>query len=183
MPVFFLTVAGFLAGELAQAFRRRRGSTPVNVGAEVVFRLVFVGGALLLALGRARFPGAAIGGGVWTFGLGAVLGWLGLLLRWWSFRTLGRYFTVVLTTSADQPVVRTGPYRFLRHPSYSGLLLVVAGLGLMLQNWVGLAGAFGLLLVALVWRIRVEERALVAAVGDRYREFAGGRARLIPHVW
>jgi protein-S-isoprenylcysteine O-methyltransferase Ste14 len=120
---------------------------------------------------------------VWLFALGAVLGWLGLLLRWSSFVSLGKYFTVVLTTSADQPVVERGPYRFLRHPSYTGLLLVFAGLGLMLGNWVSAVGAEGLVLIAVVYRIRVEERALINALGDRYREFAASRARLIPYIW
>jgi protein-S-isoprenylcysteine O-methyltransferase Ste14 len=120
---------------------------------------------------------------VWPFALGGVLAWLGLLVRWSSFVSLGKYFTVVLKTSEDQPVVQRGPYRFLRHPSYTGLLLVFAGLGLMLGNWVSAVGAVGLVLIALAYRIRVEERALIAAVGDRYQEFAASRARLIPYVW
>jgi protein-S-isoprenylcysteine O-methyltransferase Ste14 len=112
-----------------------------------------------------------------------VLGWFGLLLRWSSFVSLGRYFTVVLKTSEDQTVVKRGPYRFLRHPSYTGLLLAFAGVGLMLGNWISAVGAVGLMLIAIVYRIRVEERALVATLGDRYREFAASRARLVPYVW
>jgi protein-S-isoprenylcysteine O-methyltransferase Ste14 len=144
---------------------------------------MFFGGILMLPLGRAVTPDAVIGGGVWLFALGAVLGWLGLLLRWSSFVSLGRYFTVVVRTGEDQPVVERGPYRVLRHPSYTGLLIVFAGVGLMLGNWVSAAGTVGLVLIALVYRLRIEERALIAALGDRYREFAASRARLIPYVW
>jgi protein-S-isoprenylcysteine O-methyltransferase Ste14 len=180
---FFVSIGAFSAGELVQALRPRRGSTHVDLRAEAAFRAMFLGGIMMLPLGRAVTPGAAIGGGVWLFALGAVLGWLGLLLRWSSFVSLGKYFTVVLTTSDDQPVVERGPYRFLRHPSYTGLLLVFAGLGLMLGNWVSAVGAEGLVLIAVVYRIRVEERALINALGDRYREFAASRARLIPYVW
>lgn len=181
--VFFLSVGAFSAGELLQALRRRRGATRVNVRAEAAFRAMFFGGILLLPLGRAAAPGAVIGGGVWLFALGAVVGWLGLLLRWWSFLTLGKYFTVVVKTSEDQPVVDRGPYRVLRHPSYTGLLLAFVGGGLMLGNWLSTVGAVGVMLIALIYRLRTEERALSAALGDRYRAFAASRARLIPYVW
>ncbi len=144
---------------------------------------MFVGGILLLPIGRALAPAAVIGGGVWVFALGAAIAWFGLLLRWWSFVSLGKYFTVVLETSNDQPIVDRGPYRVLRHPSYTGLLLAFAGFGLMLGNWVSAVGAVGLILIGLIYRIRVEERALSAAFGDRYREFAASRARLIPYIW
>ena len=181
--VFSVTVGVLAAGELLQAIRVRRGATRVSVRAETVFRAVFLGGILLLPAGRALTPGAVIGGGVWPFALGVVIAWLGLLLRWWSFVSLGQYFTLVVMTSADQPVVDRGPYRVVRHPSYTGLFLAFAGVGLMLGNWVSTVGAVGLVLIALIYRLRLEERALSAALGDRYREFAASRARLIPFVW
>jgi protein-S-isoprenylcysteine O-methyltransferase Ste14 len=71
----------------------------------------------------------------------------------------------------------------LRHPSYSGLILMFAGVGLMIGNWVSAAGAVILILIALIHRLRIEERALNATLGDRYRDFAASRARLIPYVW
>lgn len=181
--VLTVSVGAFVAGELSQGFRVRRGASRVDLRAEVVFRAMFLGGILVLPIGRAVTPGASIGGGAWVFGLGAALAWLGMLVRWWSFATLGALFTVVLRTSEDQPVVDRGPYRVLRHPGYSGLLLAFAGCGVMLGNWGSTAGALVVVLVALVHRIRVEERALIAALGDRYRDFAAGRARLIPYVW
>ncbi|MDN3357867.1 isoprenylcysteine carboxylmethyltransferase family protein [Actinomadura sp. DC4] len=181
--VFLVSVGAFLAGELVQAVRSRHGATRVNLRAEIVFRALFFAGILLLPLGRAVAPTAVIGGGVFLFGLGVAVGWLGLLLRWWSFASLGKYFTVVLETSEDQPVVTRGPYRVLRHPSYTGLLLAFAGAGLMVGNWLSAAGAVVLVLIALIHRLRIEEHALTAALGDRYREFAAGRARLLPHVW
>jgi len=112
-----------------------------------------------------------------------VVGWLGLVLRWWSFATLGRYFTIVVRTSADQAVISSGPYRVMRHPSYTGLLAALLGCGLMLGNWVGAAASFLVVLIALVFRLLREERALVDALGDTYRDFAEDRARLVPHVW
>ncbi|MBM2616627.1 isoprenylcysteine carboxylmethyltransferase family protein [Actinoplanes sp. LDG1-06] len=117
------------------------------------------------------------------FWSGMTIGLLGLLLRWWSFATLGRFFTVVVRVGQDQPVVDRGPYRWLRHPSYTGLLLVFAGAGPAFGNWLGAAASVSLILLALIYRIRIEESALTAAVGDRYTAFAATRARLIPYVW
>jgi protein-S-isoprenylcysteine O-methyltransferase Ste14 len=181
--VFFVSAGAFLAGELAQTFRRRRGARLVDVRAEALFRLTFFGGILMWPLGRAVAPGAVIGGGWLVFALGAVVGWAGALLRWWSFLSLGKYFTVVVATSSDQPVIDRGPYRVLRHPSYTGLLLIFAGVGLMVGNWLGAVAAVLLVLSALLHRLRVEERALTAELGEPYRAFAASRARLIPHVW
>ncbi|WP_433305540.1 methyltransferase family protein [Actinoplanes sp. CA-030573] len=178
-PVLVVGIAAFAVVELVQAFRSRRGARPADLRAEAVFRVLFLAGILMLPLGRALAPDAVFG----PFALGAVVMWAGLLLRWWSFRTLGRFFTVVVKTSADQPVVDRGPYRVLRHPSYTGLLLICAGVGVMLGNWVGAAASFLLVLGALIYRLRIEERALSAALGERYRAYAAGRARLVPYVY
>jgi protein-S-isoprenylcysteine O-methyltransferase Ste14 len=180
--VLVSSAGAFATGELVQAFRTRRGAKLVDVRAEVVFRVLFFGAILLWPIGRATVPAAGIAG-AWLFPLGIVVGWLGLLLRWWSFVSLGRYFTVTVRTSEDQLVVERGPYRVLRHPSYTGLLLVFSGGGLIAANWVSAAGAGAVLLVALIHRLRIEERALEEALGDRYRQFAANRARLVPFVW
>jgi protein-S-isoprenylcysteine O-methyltransferase Ste14 len=181
--VLVVSAGAFATGELVQAFRTRRGAKLVDGRAEVVFRVLFLGAILLWPIGRAVAPAAGIGGGAWLFTLGTVIEWLGLLLRWWSFASLGKYFTVTVRTSEDQLVVEHGPYRVLRHPSYTGLLLTFAGGGLIVDNWVGATGAVVVLLVALIHRLRIEEHALDDALGNRYRRFAANRARLIPYVW
>ena len=164
--VLSISVVAFSAGELLQVFRLRRGVAHVSAVGEVLFRLLFFVGILLLPLGASVAPGAVVPGGVVAFVVGAVAGWLGLLLRWWCFVVLGRYFTVVVTTASDQVVVDRGPYRFLRHPSYTGLLLALLCCGVMVGNWVGTLAAFAVLLAAVVYRLRMEERA-----------------RLVPFIW
>jgi protein-S-isoprenylcysteine O-methyltransferase Ste14 len=178
-----LTVLAFSVGELAQVRRVRRGARTADLPAEVVFRLGFVTGILTLPFALSIAPGARIPRAAAVVVIGVVVAWLGLFLRWWSFRTLGRYFTLVLRTSADQAVVDRGPYRVLRHPSYTGLLMVVIGCALMIGNWVGVLACSAWVGGALVYRIRVEERALSQALGERYRDFAATRARLVPFVW
>jgi protein-S-isoprenylcysteine O-methyltransferase Ste14 len=108
---------------------------------------------------------------------------LGVALRLWSFRTLGRFFTFTVQTSRDQPVIASGPYRVIRHPGYAGLLLIIAGIGLTVDNWgsfVALTAAFS---VGLGYRIVIEERALSRDLGGRYQEYARSRKRLVPFIW
>jgi protein-S-isoprenylcysteine O-methyltransferase Ste14 len=96
---------------------------------------------------------------------------------------LGRYFTYTVMTSSDQPVITSGPYRSLRHPSYTGILLIVIGAGAVWGNWLGLGVLTLMTLVGLVYRIHVEEKALLEELGERYRTYAEHHKRLIPFVW
>ncbi len=181
--VLLVTVIVFSVGELTQVRRVRRGSRHADLVAEVLFRVLFLTGILMLPLAAAEAPDAEIPRHEVALLVGVLLAWPGLVLRWWSFRTLGQYFTLVLKTSPEQSVVDRGPYRFLRHPSYTGLLMTVLGCALMVGNWVGFLACSALVVAAVVYRIRIEERALVGALGETYLEFATTRARLIPFVW
>jgi protein-S-isoprenylcysteine O-methyltransferase Ste14 len=107
----------------------------------------------------------------------------GLVLRGWSFKALGQYFTHTVMVSSDQPVIATGPYRVLRHPSYTGIVLASIGAGLASANWAGLAGGLVPTLAFLLWRIHVEENALATTLGERYRVYAAQHKRLVPLVW
>ena len=138
----------------------------------------------VVAMGAARLtPGAIIRPRVITAWIGLGIFWCGIALRLWSFRTLGRYFTFTVQTSADQPVISHGPYRMVRHPSYTGLLLVVLGVGLLVGNWWWLLSMTVAVTGGLVFRIRVEERALMRTLGDEYRNYAANHKRLVPFIW
>ena len=180
--VFDVSVALFAVGEFQQALRVRRAGSRTNLRDEVVFRLVFFAGILALPVGARLVPPAHVGGAA-IFVVGTVIGWLGLVLRWWSFATLGRYFTTVIKVSADQVIVDRGPYRLVRHPGYTGLLFAFAGCGLMIGNWAAAVLSVAIIASALVFRLRREERALVAARGSAYLRYAEGRARLLPFIW
>ncbi|MGH3069890.1 MAG: methyltransferase family protein [Streptosporangiaceae bacterium] len=128
-------------------------------------------------------PAAAIRPAALAFSAGLVFFLAGMGLRGWSFAALGRYSTYAIVVSPGQPVVATGPYRLLRHPSYTGGLLIGAGAGLMSANWASLAAMTLLPLAVTVWRIRLEETALLTGLGDRYRAYACDRKRLVPLIW
>jgi protein-S-isoprenylcysteine O-methyltransferase len=115
--------------------------------------------------------------------LGGVLFLLGLILRWYAIFYLGRFFTVNVAIAADHRVVDTGPYRRVRHPSYSGALLQFLGLGLTFGNWVSLL----VLLLPAWWlfqhRIAIEERALAQGLGEPYLRYMTHTKRLIPGIY
>jgi len=142
-----------------------------------------IAASAVLYLAPRLVPAAAIRPAAAVFAVGFVILLAGLVLRGWSIKTLGAYFTASVKVSADQPVITAGPYRVLRHPSYTGLLLIMTGIGLASANWAGAAGMAVLTLSGLLWRIHAEERALLATLGDPYRAYAAQHKRLVPLVW
>ena len=114
---------------------------------------------------------------------GVVVMWLGLALRAWAVLSLGSSFRTTVEVDPGQAVVAGGPYRWIRHPSYTGLLMIVAGFGLAAGSWLSLAACLLLPLPVIVRRIYVEEAELERVLGDAYRGYAAGRARLVPRLW
>jgi protein-S-isoprenylcysteine O-methyltransferase Ste14 len=114
---------------------------------------------------------------------GVVVMWLGLALRVWAIAALGGAFRTTVEVDLGQTVVSTGPYKWIRHPSYAGLLLIVAGFGLAVGSWLSLAACVVVPLPALARRIYVEEAELNRVLGEAYRSYASEMARLIPRLW
>jgi len=108
---------------------------------------------------------------------------LGLAIRWYSVIYLGRYFTVNVAIAGDHQLVETGPYRFVRHPSYTGALLALFGFALSLTNWVSLLLVMVPCCTVILWRIRIEERALSVGLGEAYRRYVERTWRLVPLVY
>jgi protein-S-isoprenylcysteine O-methyltransferase Ste14 len=114
---------------------------------------------------------------------GAVLFALGLLFRWWAIVTLGRFFTVDVTIEKDHELVERGPFRFVRHPSYTGVLLAFVGVALSLRNWGAMLVILLPIFVAFIHRMNVEEEALRGALGERYEEYMKRTKRLVPLIY
>jgi protein-S-isoprenylcysteine O-methyltransferase Ste14 len=114
---------------------------------------------------------------------GLVLIWVGLAVRIWAVLALGRSFSTFLQVDAQQAVVTRGPYRWVRHPSYSGLLLIALGFGLGAGNWLSLLICAVLPGLALARRISVEEAELVRMLGESYRGYQRATHRLVPGLW
>ena len=147
------------------------------------FIAIFVGITLSGVLsGDARFFFT----GSWSntlFWIGLSLIVLGFILRVWSIITLGASFRTTIETHTGQQVVTIGPYRLVRHPSYTGGLLICCGYGIAFQNWLSLAFAVILPLAAFVYRIQLEEAVLVSSMGSDYERYQSKTKKLIPWVW
>lgn len=107
----------------------------------------------------------------------------GIAIRLAAVATLRRQFTTAVTIMAQHRIVDSGPYRYVRHPAYLGLILSLLGVGLCSGNGVSLAVAAGLPLAAVVYRMHVEERALLRHFGPAYLEYSSRTKRLVPGVY
>jgi protein-S-isoprenylcysteine O-methyltransferase Ste14 len=166
-----------------RSWRNRHGSR-VDRGSllvVIVSVLLGVGGGFALAGG---VHAAAIPAGRWPiFVLGLLLMCAGIAIRQWSVALLGEFFTVDIRVHRGQTVVERGPYRWVRHPSYTGMIITFVGIGLALGNWAALGVLVVVPTAGLVVRIRSEERALLDGLGEPYRRFAASRPRLVPGLW
>lgn len=115
---------------------------------------------------------------VWLAGFVASMG-----LRWWAIAHLGRFFTVNVAIAADQVVVDDGPYRWVRHPSYTGALLAFLFYALYAGHWIALLIVMAPITAAFLQRIRIEEAALSAGLGEPYRAYMRRTKRLVPFVF
>jgi protein-S-isoprenylcysteine O-methyltransferase len=107
----------------------------------------------------------------------------GLILRWWAIITLGRFFTVDVVIEKDHELVERGPFRFVRHPSYTGVLLAFVGFAFTLRNWGAILVVLVPIFAAFIRRMNVEEGALRGALGERYVAYMRRTKRLIPGIY
>ena len=191
MTLAYVLVGVILLGELPTLGRSRPGSRGGDRGSYAAI-MVLLGagywGAFYFAGKAAADPALRAAHLGWFFGpwsawTGAALVLGGTIFRQWAIRTLGGYFTRTVLVSSDQRIVEEGPYRWVRHPSYTGALLAAAGVGLALGNAASLACLLAAMLPSFAYRIRVEEEALIGALGDPYRAYRARTKRLIPFVW
>ena len=190
-------VAVLTAGALIIGFflweRRSRQSAAAKSFARGVFDR---GSTTLLAvvftLGFALLPIALVlnACGIGRIGVAPVVAWggvvvmlLGMALRIWASRVLGRFFTRTLRVTADQPVVSDGPYRVVRHPGYLGDMLMWSGAAFATLNWMAFAGLTLAALLAYGYRIRVEEAMLQETLGEPYRAYMARTWRLLPFIY
>jgi protein-S-isoprenylcysteine O-methyltransferase Ste14 len=173
-------------GNLADSLLLRHGRGAAlrqDRGTRLIIALaVYLGIAAALAI--AKVSGLRVyANNWWTLGLGVALVLAGAALRDWAILSLGRYFRRTVTIELGQSIVRRGPYRVLRHPSYTGILLIFAGFGLAFGSWASAAVALLIIFAGIVPRIRVEERALAQTFGADYTDYANSTARMLPHLW
>ncbi|MFY9638391.1 MAG: isoprenylcysteine carboxylmethyltransferase family protein, partial [Methanobacterium sp.] len=143
-----------------------------------IFATIFI--ALILSFYFAGARIAMLPG--WVFSLGILLIILGIILRQLSMAILGKYFSGVVGIQKDQKVIEKGPYKYVRHPSYTGALMIFIGLGLALQSGAAVLTLIVLFIIAYGFRMYVEEKALISELGEPYLDYKKRTKRLIPYV-
>jgi protein-S-isoprenylcysteine O-methyltransferase Ste14 len=183
--VLALVIAtGASAFDLGRRDREERRTTdgllddPYGIAMQLAFLLLMCAGAWDYRSPELRWQPPGMYGVV---GMAVLL--LGVRLRQSAARALGRHFTVVLSVLPDHELVSCGPYRWLRHPNYAGLLLIALGTGLMVRSPLFLSGTLLVWLPLAVLRIRQEERVLYGRLGVRWTEYASDRWSLVPGVY
>jgi protein-S-isoprenylcysteine O-methyltransferase Ste14 len=161
-------------GPLVRDLVRRKGRLGPDRGTRVIVSLTLAGSIWIGILLRSWVPALDTPAPNAFAAAGVVVIWVGLILRVWAVLTLGRSFSTFIQVDADQAVVTRGPYRWVRHPSYTGLLLIALGFGLGVGNWLSLAICAVIPLVRAVAPDRGRGAELARVLGDRYRKLSEG---------
>ena len=176
--------AVWVLSEVVLAIIRRRATKGASQdrGSFTLLWIALVAG--IIAASRVQFfPPTRMPNVSAFFWTGIALIVIGIVVRVVAIATLGRMFTVQVTIQQDHQLIDRGIYSKVRHPSYTGSLLSFAGLGLAFGNWLSLALVLLGALVGLLYRIRVEEAALLGHFGDQYRAYSARTKRLIPGIY
>jgi protein-S-isoprenylcysteine O-methyltransferase len=183
--ILFWVVAGTWAiGELTFAVRttlRHRETRDASVAA--LWSATSAGFALAVVAAHRAESATLPGPAWWPVAAGLAVFAAGLVVRIWAIRELGRFFKFTVVVQPDHEVVQTGPYRLVRHPSYTGLMMAMLGLGLMLGNWISILAASLPAIAGFTIRLLSEERVLARELGEPYRAYMGRTKRLVPGVW
>jgi protein-S-isoprenylcysteine O-methyltransferase Ste14 len=183
-----LTLVAWLvleAGLLIRDRVRGKGGTARDRGT-LRLNIIFIAAAVVAA---GLLTGALKHAPGWQFGsagltvAGLIVMWTGLAVRIWAIVVLGGSFRTTVEVDTGQKVVDGGPYRWVRHPSYTGILLLMAGLSLAYGNWPALAILLMLPAGVLIHRIFVEESVLTEVMGRAYTDYAARTKRLVPGLW
>ena len=188
MDISIASILGlvYVASELGLGFKKRATGDGSRDGDRGSLRLIWIVivPSVVLAYSMVRaLPSAGMGAVRELPWIGAAVFAAGLALRWYSIMHLGRFFTVNVAIAANHQLIETGPYRFVRHPSYTGALMAFLGLALSLANWVSLFILLIPILTVFLWRMYVEEAALLQAFGDQYRNYMNRTKRLVPALY
>lgn len=128
-------------------------------------------------------PANIFGNAHWSKTAAIIVMVAGLAIRWTAILSLGKAFSANVAIRNSQTVYKSGLYRFVRHPSYTGLLLVFVSIAIHERNWLAAAVVLAPTIAALLYRIQVEEIALNEAFGAQYASYSKTTKRLIPGVY
>jgi len=118
----------------------------------------------------------------WVYYPGIFLMLLGVVIRQWAIAVLGRFFSFHVRVVEDHRVVDKGPYRLVRHPSYTGVLITFIGLSLAVQSLGALLVLQAVFIASYGYRMKVEEKTLLTELGYNYVNYMKRTKRIIPYL-
>jgi protein-S-isoprenylcysteine O-methyltransferase len=178
---YFVWFASEIIGALLIPKLRGRGTTRVRRdrgSAALILLAVWISLGIALSFGYGgvgRLPD-------WVFYPGIFLMLLGVAIRQWAIAVLGRFFSLNVRVVEDHKVVDKGPYRWVRHPSYTGVLITFIGLSLAVQSLGALFVLLAVFGISFGYRMRVEEKTLLTELGDNYASYMKRTKRIIPYL-
>ena len=178
---YFVWFASEIIGALLIPKLRGRGTTRVRRdrgSAALILLTVWISLGIALSFGYSgvlQLPD-------WFFYVGIFLMLLGIAVRQWAIAVLGRFFSLNVRVVEDHQVVDKGPYRLVRHPSYTGGMITFIGLSLAVQSFGALLVLLGVFTISFGYRMRVEERTLLKELGDDYVSYMKRTKRIIPYL-
>ena len=181
LVVITMTIAGYhrIQARTAGGSVSRREEGFVLLAMRTVLGLSFWGALFAYLISPGSMAWSALPIADWLRWGGVGLGLLVCGLLYWTLRHLGTNLTDTVVTRAEATLVTSGPYRWVRHPFYVTILLLLLSISLITANWfIGLMSVF--LLLFFVLRAPLEEQKLVDRFGDEYRAYVKRTGRFWP---
>jgi protein-S-isoprenylcysteine O-methyltransferase Ste14 len=176
----FVLGGGLIDNLLPKTLAQRRPDHPVPVQDRSSFLIIQVVATATLAAALAfRYLNWTLAPSAIQY-VGLLLIPAGLVVREWAIIKLGRFFSRTVQIESGHRLVTDGPYHWIRHPAYTGMILIYLGIALALGTWLGGVFTLGLMLGAVLYRIVVEERVLLENFGNEYRDYMCRTWKLFP---
>ena len=184
ISVLFVTVGGYYrvqSQRSGERLDRTKEGWPLLIGIRLT-GLLIVGSTVSWLWNPAWLGWSSVPVPEWARWVG--LGGFGCSVAWllWMFHTLGRNLTDTVVTRRNATFVDYGPYRYVRNPMYTGVLVLGLSLGLALGTWLTPLGA-SVIFTLLALRTRIEEKYLIERFGEQYRLYMVRVGRFLPKLW
>jgi protein-S-isoprenylcysteine O-methyltransferase Ste14 len=181
--IFFITMGVWISFEILLVILDSGTAFKVNSqNSKVILLLSII--TLTTAAVFSRFPIAYLAGSEDIhFIIGTVIMWQGLLLRLWSIYSLGGLFSTAIGVNSEQRIITSGPYKYIRHPSYMGSLIIFLGFTIAMGNIIGIFTTLILMSLGYYLRMDMEEKHLLYLAGEQYKEYMSRTKKLIPLIY
>jgi len=174
----------YLATEIVLSIRTKRGTdNEIDRGTQQLVWILIASCFITMWIPVILDFGRLLILGEWLTWVGVAIMICGIVFRQYVIIVLGKFFTAQVQIQADHELIKAGPYRYIRHPSYLGILILALGLGIALANWISLLLCIVLPFIGIMRRIRVEDKALEKYFGKQYQDYRKSTWAFIPYIY